>query len=294
MQIINADPRDRRGSKQRQAMLSVLRGLGAGDDLDALIVKTQKDYDDAQAALATLTVQTARDSRGRAYFTADTLLLTDLPSAAAWHSSDAESVNVENVIPAIFGAINGGAARYLDLVDKSDIAANERAAGWIIGRLFDKYGADQVFRSINAGEDSREAFKGAVRWWTNNGAGDSIERLGEVALNRDGAAWGDSWAKKHGHQVGAAIRWLKAATKAREDAIKDATTQVSIAKSALDAALAAKGYVPKDDGSAPVICADGYKLDPLTNKCVEEEKSVLPWVLGGAAVLGLVLFLRRR
>jgi hypothetical protein len=294
MDILFSDPRDRRGTKQRSAMLSVLRGLGEGVDLDALVAKAQKDYDEANAALAAISGATARDSRGRPYFAGDDILITDLPSVATWHTADAESLNVENVIPAIFGAINMGSARYLDMADNAAFPVSERAAGWIIGRLLDKYGLDQVVRTINADEDTRAAFKGSARWWKDNGASDGIERLAEVAADKGGAAWGDGqykWASKHGNQVGAAVRLLKVATKAREEAIKDATTKVTIAKSALDAALAAKGYTPQ--GGTDIPCVEGYVKD-ADGKCVKEEKSVLPWVLGGAAVLGLVLFLRRR
>ena len=291
MQIINADPRDRRGSKERSAMLSVLRGLGQGVDITALIAKAQKDYDDAVAALNAVKATTARTSDGRPYYTGDAILLTDLPASASWASSDADSVNVEDVISSISGALNVSSQQFVRGVDSTDLTANERAVGWMLGRLFDKYGVERVFSSIR--DENWPKFIGAVRWWKDNGATDGIERLADVAVNRDdggfGVAWGDTWAVKHGNQVGAAIRLLKVATKAREDAIRDATTKVAIAESALKNAQALTGYVPPD---SDIPCKEGYvKKD---GKCVEEEASVLPWVLGGAAVLGLVLFLRRR
>jgi hypothetical protein len=293
MQIINADPRDRRGSKQRSAMLSVLRGLGQGVSIPALIEKAQKDYDAAVAELDAVKGTTARLADGRPYYTGDDLLVTDLPASAAWASSDAEAVNVEDVIAAMAGAMNVSSREFIRGVDATGYTANERAVGWMLGRLFDKVGVDRAFGSIR--DENWPKFLGAVRWWKDNGGADSIERLADIAVNRDdggyGVAWGDNWATKHGNQVGAAIRWLKAATKAREDAIRDATTKVAIAQSALDNAKALTGYVPSD---SDIPCEDGYEKD-AEGKCVKkEEASVLPWVLGGAAVLGLVLFLRRR
>jgi hypothetical protein len=315
MQILDADPRDRRGTRARQAMLSVLRGLGASEDgasLKKRIADATADVAAAQTMVDAARAKTARDAAGVPAWTAGgaDIVPTDLPDN--WTTGDAAGLDFNGVRSAIYGIVNSGNVRgALRAVNTSGEPAGTRIAAWIWSRLYSRDGwpDDNLIGSLQrregGDEDEQLYFINAYSWWASGGgAGDSPERLVAVmadpiatlgAVDKPGRRWGSALADI----AGAAVRWVKWATTTRENDIKDAEDALSLAKARLEDARAAAqegGFSDtgeKADDSSD--CLPGYKLNADTGKCEkEEEKSVLPWVLGGAAVLAAVLFLRRR
>jgi hypothetical protein len=304
MQIINADPRDRRGSRANRAMLSVLHGLGAGETPAKVLEDARAEKAAADAALAAIMAGTARDERGIPAWSAGGANIQpgDLP--AYWSSSDAAALTFDNVKAAIFGIVNSrDVRRYIDSINVASAPPAERFAAWIWSRLYSRPGwpDGNLFASIKAAEDDDEPTffsQRLSRWSAGYGKDDAPDWRAKVMAD-PGATLGECGGRRWGACLadiaGQAIRWAPWATKAREDAIKAAADRVGVADGVLKVAEASvpSGSTVPTDGSDK--CQKGYALDPLTNLCIaEEKKSALPWILGGAAIVGLLLLRRRQ
>jgi hypothetical protein len=311
MQIFDADPRVRRGTIANRAMLSVLRGLhGAdGETIAKVLADARAEKEAADIALELAKQGTSRDGNGiPAWGVGKAVILpSDLPDN--WTASDAAALDHEKVRKAMYGIVNRRDPNvYIGGVNSaSGGTPEERFAGWIWSRLYrrDGWSDGNLISSLEGRPDDDEPtyFTSTMGWWSRNQANDPPERRVEVMANPFvlGECPPRRWGSCLADIAGQAVYWGKWATTARADAIKAAGDRVSAADAALKAAEAAarsSGYDPDTgstgDEAAPPLCSEGYKLDPLTNKCVKEEKSVLPWVIGGAAVVGALLFLRRR
>lgn len=325
MQILHADPRDRRGSKERRAMISTLRGLGASDGstLKKQIADAKAAVASAQAALDAATAKTSRDSYGVPSWTVGgpNILFTDLPDN--FTSNDAANLEADKFRRALYGIVNSRDPRkYFAKENDASQPVEERFAGWVWSRLFSRSGwpESNLFGSIERtvlDEGKEQYFVNALKWWTSQVTSlpdspellvrrmvdpEGFRRLEEPENNiftADKPGW--TWGSLLGTIAGAAFVWVKRyAAAGREQAIEKAKNDLSTAQSVLAAAqtaaqqagLTADGNPPQGSDSD---CLPGYKLDKVTNRCVVDTGSpVLPWVVGGAAVLGLLLLLRRK
>lgn len=326
MQILFADPRDRRGTLANRAMLSTLRGL-AGEDGATLSKKIADDkaaIAAATAAVTAATAKTSRDSQGIPSWSVGgpNILFTDLPDD--FTSGDAVGLDGEKYLKAFYGIVHSRDVRgYMNIINVASSNVNDRFAAWVWSRLFSRPGMsdpnliNSLGRTLYDESNQPTYFANSLRWWTGQAATlpDSQELLVDRmvspekfrALQEPVGHWyksdelGWPWGSVLGVIAGAAFVWVKRyAAKGREDNILKAKSDLVAAQSALEAdqkaAIAAgltiDGTKP---GETPSACFPGYKVNKDTGKCeLVVEQSALPWILGGAAIVGLLLFTRRR
>ena len=327
MQIINADPRDRRGTRANRAMLSVLHGLSGADG--ETIAKTVADaktaVDVATRALEVATTPTSRDGNGIPTWSVGgpNILYTDLPDN--FTTNDAGNLDGNRLRLAMYGIVNSRDPRtYFAKINDASAPVEERFAGWIWSRLYSRPGWPDanLFGSIDRtvlDEGKQRYFVNSLNWWTSQVT--SLPDSSELLVNRmsdpfafhqleepennafsaDVEGW--TWGSVLGVIAGAAFVWVKryaaagretAVTKAQSDLVTAQNALAAAQQSAVAAGLSTDGTAPGTTGSDK--CLPGFQLDPLTNRCVVklEQKSALPWVLGGAALLGVLFILRRR